>query len=778
MRVLELPDCESSAVAIGVAWAAKLFADLGADVVRVESEDDLVRRRPHELHRWLNTNKRSMMRDDQHLQRLTTEVDLILCGRSLDGLEELLSQIPVQAVVCRITPFGGQGPYADYAAEELTIIHGSSWGFLSPSAASDIERPPIKSAGHHATLNVATAAAAAALAAVDGAARTGRGEHIDFSMFGAAAKMTEFAPAAASFLGVDASRLGTKTVVPWGIFECSDGMVQIICPEQQQWESLVELMGRPEWALMDVVATADARRENPDVVELFLGQWTATQQVDDLAVRAQESRVCITPVNTMEQLEANRHMAARGFFAESPDGTRQPGPGVRFDQDWWGLRTAAPELGSSDGQDWIETKTSASPGTDSVGNETPGRPLEGVTVCDFTWVWAGPFCTEYLAHLGADVIKLEWPERSCMFRRLPFHPDGVLPGHDSSGSFQVYNADKRSIGVDLRHAEAREVVRRMVAKADVVIDNFGVGTLADLGFGPEWLRSVNPDVVVASISGYGQTGPNASYMAYGPAGGSLAGLYAATGYADGPPVETGIAIGDPGTGLAGAWAVVAALAARRRTGVAATIDIAMVEAVATTVGEPWMAYVADGANPERSGNHDVRWAPHDCYPAKGEDSWVTIACTNDVQWRALAGVIGAELGTDPRFATPELRKQNEAVLDELVQTWTSSRDRWDAVQELQAVGVPAFPSMAPLELWTGDPQLDAIGMLARPDHPVTGARVVPGIPWTLSNGPNGLRRPAPCLGEHTDLILGAQLEFSESELTALHDANAIFQSPH
>ena len=213
-------------------------------------------------------------------------------------------------------------------------------------------RPPLKAAGHHATINVATAAAAAAAAAVDHATRTGQGEHIDFSMYAAAAKLTEFAPAAASFLGVDASRLGTKTVVPWGIFECADGLVSIICPEQEQWESLVELMGNPEWASLDAVATQPARRENADLVGIYLGEWLATQSVDELAVQAQHARVCITPVTTMAQLDANDHLNARGFFATAPDGTRQLGPGYKLDQPWWALGSAAPALGEHDGETW------------------------------------------------------------------------------------------------------------------------------------------------------------------------------------------------------------------------------------------------------------------------------------------------------------------------------------------------------------------------------------------------------------------------------------------
>ena len=297
-------------------------------------------------------------------------------------------------VALAVTPFGQTGPYRDYAAEELSVIHGSSWGFLSPSAATDIALPPLKAAGHHATINVATAAAAAAAAAVDHATRTGQGEHIDFSMYAAAAKLTEFAPAAASFLGVDASRLGTKTVVPWGIFECADGLVSIICPEQEQWESLVELMGNPEWASLDAVATQPARRENADLVGIYLGEWLATQSVDELAVQAQHARVCITPVTTMAQLDANDHLNARGFFATAPDGTRQLGPGYKLDQPWWALGSAAPALGEHDGETWQPRPDLPGHGLDGERpsarkTSQASRPLEGVRVCDFTWIWAG-----------------------------------------------------------------------------------------------------------------------------------------------------------------------------------------------------------------------------------------------------------------------------------------------------------------------------------------------------------------------------------------------------
>lgn len=793
IRVLEM------AGGVGAAYAAKLLADLGADVIRVETGNDLVRSRPFDVHRWLNTNKRSVSKVGDLLDRADLVIhDLGPTAAAAANLTyaELSAQRP-QLVVGSVTPFGMTGPWADYAGTELSVMHASSWGFLSPSSASDPELPPLKGPGHHATILTATVAAAAFLAAVDRAQRTGQGDHVDFSAFAAGAKMTETAPVAAAFLGQDASRLGVKTVVPWAIYPCRDGLIQFICVEQAQWVSLMKLLDNPEWGEMEIFATNADRQDNADLVHLYLSEWMAEQSLLDVYQRGQELRLCMSPVYTMDQLADDPQFKDRGFVVEGPDGLRLPGPGFRFDWPAWELRRPAPAPAEHEGQDWVDAGTGAhdAEATDAAAIDAastvsaaaapmaPGRPLDGVRICDFTWIWAGPYCNQLLAHLGAEVVRLESPEYLCLFRRLPFNPPDMPLTPDSNGLFQLYNSDKRSLGIDLRHEEARQVVLRLVADADVVIENFAVGALASLGFSLDDLRAVNPDVIVVSLSGYGQTGPSSSYMAYGPAGGAVAGLYAANGYPDGPPYETGVAIGDPGTGLTAAFATVAALVARRRTGRTSRLDVAMVEAIAATVGELWMQYLAEGVSPTPAGNTDPQWAPHGVY-ATGDDEWVTIVCTSDAQWQALAEVAGRQAEgtaeprfadtrfTDPRFATAAGRKANEAEIDALLSAWVAGRDRWDVSHQLQAVGVAAVPSLAPLELWTVNDQLAAIGMLEQPDHPVTGRRTVPGIPWRLTTGANGLRRPAPLLGQHTDEVL-AELGFGADEVTRLRASGAI-----
>lgn len=772
IRVLEIGS------GVGPAWVAKLFADLDADVIRFESSDDLLRNRPHEVHRWLNANKRSVTAD---LWDLVAEADVVVHGLTpaeseARGLSypELAAAGRSSLVVASLTPFGATGPYADFAAEELSLSHASSFAFLSPSAANDPEKPPVKAPGHHVSLMVANGAAAATLAAFDHAERTGAGRFLDFSSMAAAAKMTETAPPFASFMNADSSRLGVKTLLPWAIYPCADGMIQVICVEESHWDTLRELMGHPEWAEMDIFATHEDRQDNVDLLDLYLGEWLTTQNVNELYEAAQAARLPFTLVNSMPQIEANPQFADREFFATTPGGLKVPGAGFKDDQNWWALRADAPDLGQHDGEGWKgEGWKSATHRVPSAPAAEESRPLEGIRICDFTWVWAGPFCTQYLAHLGADVIRLESPERLCLFRRLPICPTGMPMEGNTAGMFQHYNTDKRSVGIDLRHPDAVDVVKRLIACSDVIIDNFGVGVMASLGFGVDDVRAINPDIIVTSLTGYGQTGPSASYMAYGPAGGAFSGLYSANGYAGESPKETGVAVGDPCTGLTALWAVMSALVARRRTGAVARLDIAMVEAMATTVGELWMEYLATGETPMPQGNRDAAWAPHNCYPAAGDDQWVTIACPTEEAWVAAAEVIDPALLNDPRFATMALRKVNEDDLDEIIGRWTAAGDRWDRCHALQSAGVASIPSLSPIDLWHGNEQMEALGMLARPEHPVTGNHVVAGLPWKLTPGPNGLRRPAPLLGQHNMDVLTNLLGFSAEEVDQLQQSGAL-----
>ena len=340
--------------------------------------------------------------------------------------------------------------------------------------------------------------------------------------------------------------------------------------------------------------------------------------------------------------------------------------------------------------------------------------------------------------------------------------------------FNQWGQGKKSMLLNLTTAKGIAIAKELISKSDVVLQNFATGVMDQLGLGYEELRKIKPDIVMASISGYGQTGPQRKYMAYGPAIPPLTGLSSITGYEGGPPEEVGMAYGDPTSGIHAAVAICAALAARQRTGRGQYIDVSLWQSVAALVAEGWMEYAMNGTQPPRRGNRDPWMAPHNCFRCAGDDEWVTIACGTNDEWRALCQAIGQPgLADDARFYTAQARKANEEALDEILSAWTFTREKWAVTHTLQAVGVAAFPSMSGKNL-IEDPHLNARGFFERLDHPEVGVRTHMGMPWRLTQGPNGVRTPAPLLGQHTDQVMREVLGYSEQAIAGLKDERVLY----
>ncbi len=788
IRVLELGELVSAA------YAAKLIGDLGADVIKVEEpRGDRARLRgpfpggipdPERsgLFLYLNSNKRGATLDlcategRERLGRLVAETDILLHNYPPDRMAGLgidydaFRAVRPELVMCSITPFGLTGPHSHFRAEEITVAHGGGWGWLSPGALEQPELPPLKAFGHQADFKGGLAAAATALAAHYRAQRTGIGEHIDLSVQAYVATFLEQALVYHTYRGVLASRLGQRGLNPWRIFECRDGRIFLCTIEQDQWERLVEFMGNPEWAGLEIFEDFVARLANADALNIFLQEWIAPWSVEELFHEGQKRRICFAPVLSMQQLDQREHLRARRFFVEvsHPEaGTlNYPGAPYRLRDPWWSIRRPAPVLGEHDAEILRDDPPAVAPERTPAAGDAPigsGLPLDGIRVVDFSWVWAGPFCALQLAHLGAEVIKLESEARPDLGRRLPIYPREMEPGLNRSGYFNQWNQGKKSLRLNLAHPEAVRVARRLIAESDVVIDNFATGVMDRLGLGYEDLNRIKPDLVVASITGFGHSGPLKDYVGYGPAIAPIAGLSSLTGYPGGEPREVGISFGDPTAGITAAVAICAALVARTHTGRGQHIDVSLWEATTAIVAEGWMEYAMNGAEPARIGNRDPWMSPHACFRCAGEERWVTIACANEAEWSALAGVIAPELVQDPRFRSARDRKANEDELEERITSWTRVRDPWEITRALQGVGVAAFPSMSPEDL-VGDPHLQVRDFFARLEHPEVGVRTHAGIPWRLAFGPNGVRSPAPVLGEHTDEILRDVLGYSSDEI--------------
>ena len=780
LRVLEL------GTGVASAYAAKLMGDAGAEVVKVESPggDPARRRGPFPagtadpersgMFLALNLNKRGITLD---LPSARTELDRLLAwadvavhdlqasaaeARGLDAAS-LRASYP-GLVTLAITPFGQTGPYAEFAAEELTVANAGGWAYLCPSTSTDPTLPPLKVFGDQCALMSGIAGATAALAAARETRRSGIGEYIDLSEQAYVASVLEGAVSMYSYLDQVAARYHKRLLIPWRIFDAEDGPVFIVCVEQDQWERLVALMGHPDWADLPTFAGQGERSENEDLVHMFVQEFVSGWRAHDLYHRAQAERICIAPVMSLPELAANEHLRARGFFVEVGDGEARMeflAPAALTTHGRAKIRHAAPRLGEHDGA--LEPPARSA----RAGSGEPRAPLAGVRVVDLTWAWAGPFCTLNLAHLGAEVIRVESAKRADLYRRLRICPEEWGDDLDMSGMFNQWHQGKASMSVDLGHPRGVELVKRLVAESDVVVQNFATGVMERLGLGYDTLRAINPRIILASVSGYGQTGPYRQYMGYGPAMPPLTGLSMATGYVGGGPEEFGLSMPDPTAGITAAMSVVAALLRRDETGEGDHLDVSLWEATGVLNMEGWMQYAMTGTEPARIGNRSPRMAPHGCFACAGDDAWVSIACRTDDEWTALARHIDPALADDARFATLADRKSREDELESIVSGWTAQQDRWKVTRLLQEAGIAAFPTMTAADI-VHDPHLEARGFIERLEHPKVGRRAHAGIPWRLHARANGVASPAPCLGADTDRYLRELLGLSDEEVGELY----------
>jgi benzylsuccinate CoA-transferase BbsF subunit len=401
-------------------------------------------------------------------------------------------------------------------------------------------------------------------------------------------------------------------------------------------------------------------------------------------------------------------------------------------------------------------------------------PLSGIRVLDFTWAWAGPFCTMQLAHLGAEVIRVETTARpACVTRLVPPFADDI-PGPNRAGYFNQYNQGKQAITLNLARPEATDIACALVKHCDIVVDNFAAGIMDKLGLGYEKLRSIKPDIIMIQMSGYGQTGPFKGFVGYGPPASAASGMFHGTGYPGGDPMEIGISYPDPNAGIFGAFAIMAALTHRALTGEGQYIDQSQWETALVLMPEGMLDYDLNQREPVRKGNRDILMAPHNCYKAAGDDeTWVAIAVGNEEEWQALCKAIGQpELAADPRFASAALRKQNEDALDVLITAWTKERDRWEIARQLQSVGVAAFPSMSNKDL-AEDPNLHERGFLVQLEHPEVGKRIHAGIPWRMSGTPCAVKSAAPLRGADTEAVLKEFLGYTSDRVEQLRKAEIL-----
>jgi crotonobetainyl-CoA:carnitine CoA-transferase CaiB-like acyl-CoA transferase len=788
---------------VAAAFATKLLALLGAEVIKVEPpEGDLTRRRgpffddvpdpqASGLFLYLNADKCGVVLDlnsppDQKcLDDLLAQADILIHNIPVPQRAPLrmetgaLCRRHPRLIVAGISPFGDHGPYAHYKAYEITVAHGSGMASVGPGGSPFPELPPLKLFGHQAEFQGALNAAMAASAAYFHRMKSGTGQGIEVSEQECMTAILEGTLVQYTYAGREATRLGRYAYGPRALFPCADGWMHINLGEEAQWQRMVELMGNPEWTREDIFKDRLLRGANCDALEPILAEWTRNWKMLDLYLAAQERHIPVAPVNRASDVYSDGHLRARNFFAPLPlpDSTTQivEVPTVPFKSTamGWRLSRPAPRLGEHQ-QEILARQNPQAAAPVAEGRERSSEgPLSGIRVLDFSWVWAAPFCTMQLAYMGAEVIRIESAQRLCIARTLPPFADRQ-PGPNRAGLFNQWNQGKRSIQLNLAAPQAAAIVCELVRQCDVVMENFSPGVIAQMGFGYEILRRYRPDLIMASLSGYGQSGPYSRFVNYGPQIGSQSGLYAMTGYPQDRPREGPVAYGDPSMGLLTAYLINAALIQRARTGEGQYLDVAMWEVLEMVSPEMLLEFAMNRHNPSPMGNHDPIMSPHNCYKALGDaEKWVTIAVGSEEEWRALCAAIGQPaLAEDPRFGTAPLRKRNEEELDRLITQWTSQRDRWEITEILQRSGVAAFPTLNNKDV-TLDPHLAHRGFLVQLEHPEVGRRIHSGVPWTMSASPCRVNKPAPVLGADTDQVLMELLGYSRRQIEELRAANVL-----
>jgi len=392
-------------------------------------------------------------------------------------------------------------------------------------------------------------------------------------------------------------------------------------------------------------------------------------------------------------------------------------------------------------------------------------PLQGMRVIELAHIMSGPICGTMLADMGADVIKVEKVPHGDDSRRFP-----PILSSGESAPFLIVNRNKRGIALNLKTGGGRDVLRRLLKDADVLTENFRMGTMEKLGLGYETLRQANPGLIYCAISGFGRTGPMAERGGFDLIAQGMSGLMSTTGEPGQAPIKAGSPVADINAGLLAALGIAAAYASKVRTGLGQMVDTSLFEAAVQQMYWPFASYFADGTVLPKMGSANSTSAPYQVFRSK--DGWINIGAANQGNYERLVEVLAApELASDPRFATPVSRMENRDELVRLLSNRLAERTTEAWMREFDAAGLPAGPVLGIPEV-VAHPQTRARGMIRETEHPTAGKVRGMGLPIHFSEGLNPSSRPAPMLGEHTVPVL-REIGCSDDEILALRRENCI-----
>lgn len=393
------------------------------------------------------------------------------------------------------------------------------------------------------------------------------------------------------------------------------------------------------------------------------------------------------------------------------------------------------------------------------------RVLEGLTVIDFTQAYSGPFCTMQLADFGARVIKIERRGMGDQSREwTPFEN-----GH--SGYYAAINRNKESLSLDISTKEGADIIKHMVKDADIVVENFKCGTLDKMGLGYEDLKAINPGIIFASISGFGQTGPLCSLAAYDNVVQAMSGIMDMTGFPDGVPTRVGPAIGDNFTGLTMALAIAMAYYNKLNTGEGQALDVAMFDAIFGILESPILFYNLLGEKTSRCGNNDAgTLVPYDVFPCK--DGYFSAGLAGDSGWDKFCNVLGMpELIDDERFKTNELRCKNYSIITPIMSKYFAEKTREELQEAFTASNIPNAPVLTVPEIMQ-HPQIKEREMLVDLEDPGVGKYLAIGNPMKMDKTPAEIRHGAPLMGQDTEKVLSS-FGYSKDEIKGFYDREIV-----
>jgi crotonobetainyl-CoA:carnitine CoA-transferase CaiB-like acyl-CoA transferase len=756
---LRVVDC-STGIAGG--YCSKLFADAGADVVKVESPDgDPLRQwsatgadlggRDGALFRFLHCSKRSVVGrlDSPDVLELIGSADLLIETFDAGVIEAagLLDRFP-GLVLLSITPFGRGGPYTNRPATEFTVQ--AEAGSVARRGLDDME--PFHAAGRITEYVGATFAAMGALAAVWRALRTGHGEHVDVSLTEAMTiANSTYADLGYRLSGSPPVTTPPRTVELPSIEPTLDGWVGVNTNSRQQFSDFCLLIGRPELANDPELAGAVTRKRRAAEWNAIVREFTTKHTTAEIVERASKLRIPVAPVNSGRTVLDHEHLRARGVFVRNPDGDfEQPRPSYLVDGEALAPRSAAPRLGEHSGT--IEARRPRRPGTAPVGGTTPALPLAGVRVIDCTAWWAGPSSTGMLACLGADVIHLESLQRPDGIRMTGFFVHPQREWWEWSAAYLGANVNKRNLTLDLAHPDGMRIMRKLVATADVVVENFSPRVFERFGLAGDAFREINPRAVLVRMPAFGLDGPWRDNVGFAQTMEQITGLAWLTGHKwDQPRIQQGPC--DPLAGMHAAFAAILGLVQRDQTGTGCLVEAPMVEGALNAAAEQIIEYSAYRATMEREGNASPWAAPQGLYACKGTEQWLAISCESDPQWQSLRRVLGEpSWAADPAFNTHRGRRARHDELDRQLRAWAADRDLDVTVELLIAAGVPAAPARDH-RLIDRHPQHVARRFQEEVDHPIIGPLTAPGPPFRYRSVDKWLHSAAPTLGQHNHEIL-------------------------